>query len=103
MRKVALILINTRMEKKHFALGWTLIAFLVQLSIIKTEVESYGNTIKKSKQNACPRSSCDLSRDGRQAAELLSNVLSAGKTGNGFCLFNRFIYLFIESTEDDTS
>lgn len=69
-RMVALILINTHLEKKHFALGWTLIAFFVQLSIIKTEVESFGNTIGNSKQNACPRSSCGLSRDGRQAAEL---------------------------------
>lgn len=51
-----------------------------------------------------PASPCCLSRDGRQASELLSNaVSSAVKTGNGLYLFNPFIYLFIDSTEDDAS
>lgn len=45
--------------------------------------------------------SCCLSRDARQALELLSNAFSsAAKTGNGFYLFNPFIHLF-HSTEDD--
>lgn len=93
-------------KKQQFALGCSLNVIsrlLVQIPIIiKIYIFKNQNWKVSGNHHTCPRTSCCLSRDERQAAVLWSNALLRRENGKRVYVSLFYaLFFFIKSTEDD--